>query len=111
MYFGGSFFLFGYMLNWTGLMMQGDIGNLVYLAILDVVISWIVYSLFRGGVHREAAIADVSRCDELTFSGGYTYGVPQRGEDFRIMLRRADEELLAVKHSGKKRVSGHAYVA
>ncbi len=48
---------------------------------------------------------------ELTFSGGYTYGVPQRGEDFRIMLRRADEELLAVKHSSKKRVSGHAYVA
>ncbi|MBQ9041712.1 MAG: diguanylate cyclase [Eggerthellaceae bacterium] len=216
-YFGGSFFLFGYMLNWSGLMAPGDIGNLVYLALLDIVVSWIVYSLFRGGVHREAAIADVSRRDELTgaknrhylrddfdniigsqhfvmlcdiddfkhynddmnhetgdtllrefffalrevfgdectyryggdeflvvspdfdeaeflqkiercndqlkhvmvngenanltFSGGYTYGVPRRGEDFRDMLHSADEELLAVKHSGKKRVSGHAFAA
>ena len=41
-----------------------------------------------------------------TFSGGFTWGVAEKSEDFRHMLRQADSLLHEVKRGGKKNVKG-----
>lgn len=65
-YFVFSFSMFAMML---GIYAGSDsvmVGDLVYLALLDMFVSWIVYSLHKRGVSRERRIADKSRRDELT---------------------------------------------
>lgn len=66
LYFTISFFLFGFMLDGSGQMMPKDRSNLVYLAVLDIIVSWVVYSLFVRGAVREQEISEESRRDELT---------------------------------------------
>lgn len=65
-YFPGSFALFAMMLNFTWKMAGHSMGEMAYLALLDLLVSWIVYSLFRRSLIRERTIADLSRRDELT---------------------------------------------
>ena len=65
-YFVGSFSLFGFMLNMYGEMASSGAEELAYLAFLDIVVSWIVYGLFRRASNREQTLAEQSRRDELT---------------------------------------------
>lgn len=67
LYFSVTFTLFWMMLSGSHDFLTRQILVLVwYLAILDVVVSWVVYWLHRRMVIREIAISDQSRRDELT---------------------------------------------
>ena len=66
LYFGITFSLFGLMMFSFGEIEFVDKGDLFYLAMLDVVVSWIVYGLFIRATERERIIVDKSRRDELT---------------------------------------------
>ena len=65
-YFIVTTILFGVMLDAAGGMSAAISKDLIYLGILDIVVSWIVYGLFVRSVERERALEDMSLRDELT---------------------------------------------
>lgn len=65
-YFIITFSLFGIMLNMYGQLAQHTAVDLAYLCAIDIIVSWIVYGMFRKNVMRSVAVADMSRRDELT---------------------------------------------
>lgn len=65
-YFSFSSSLFAIMLDAVGSLNAHVAGEVTYLFTMDVVISWVVYSLHRRGVLHEIRVADMSRRDELT---------------------------------------------
>lgn len=65
-FFAGIFTVFGTSLSLSGLLTDALAKDLVYLALLDIVVCWVVYGLFLKSTERERAMADISRRDELT---------------------------------------------
>lgn len=65
-FFTSIFFVFGTSLGLSGMLTDILVKDLVYLAILDIAVCWVVYGLFVKSSERERAMADISRRDELT---------------------------------------------
>ena len=89
-YFIFSFSMFSMMASFTTTLLEHSSGQIVYLALLDIIVSWIVYGLHRRSVGREKTIADQSRRDELTGAKNRHYlrdDVPTLlGSDFYVMF-------------------------
>lgn len=65
-YFGMTLFLFVGTFTAGGFLTPEFMLDIVYVTFINVVVSWVIYSLFARSVARERAVADQSRRDELT---------------------------------------------
>ncbi|HAM15644.1 MAG TPA: hypothetical protein DCP91_07280 [Eggerthellaceae bacterium] len=65
-YFASTFFLFGASLELVGFMSAEILHDLIYLAILDMIVCWVVYVLFYRACKQQLLVEDMSRRDELT---------------------------------------------
>jgi diguanylate cyclase (GGDEF)-like protein len=59
--------------------------------------------------HDVADIALEDTDETISFSAGYTYGVPIMQSDLRSMIRIADEQLYESKGAGKNRITGRKF--
>lgn len=65
-YFPAVYFVFGVALDLSGMLSYPIMKDLVYLALLDIIVCWVVYGLFMRASERERAVVDLSQRDELT---------------------------------------------
>jgi diguanylate cyclase (GGDEF)-like protein len=47
--------------------------------------------------------------DDVSFTGGYVYGVPDDIQELRTMIMQADEMLYQSKEEGKNQINGHPF--
>ena len=65
-YFSATYAVFGTALSLSGLLTDMTVVDLVYLAILDIIVACASYALFWRASRREHELASQSRRDELT---------------------------------------------